>query len=294
MRVLRRWLGLVLAVLAVAGPVTPHPADVGARVAAAGQSYLQFNMCGNACNHGDLAVVHNLEQTIEADHPSVVTLNEMCANQFERLNRDLPGYAGRFDPTGPVCGNGARYGNAILLRGSGVEPVGSWQLPNPAGDETRRLMCVRGRPAGAGSLVACVTHISFAAGNIGVQIDAVTGLLRGLPGTDPILLGGDFNTDPLDARLNPVYDNRYDAGTGAFTEVGSAASHSRTAGGHLPGVNDTTFARHKLDYIFLAGGHWSGPHATVVDAGGGLSDHGALLATISLAPGGAKGGASAR
>jgi endonuclease/exonuclease/phosphatase family metal-dependent hydrolase len=241
-------------------------------------------MCGNACNHGDLAVVHNLEQTIETGHPSVVTLNEMCANQFERLTRDLPGYAGRFDPTGPVCGNGARYGNAVLLRGSAVEPVGSWQLPNPAGDETRRLMCVRGRPAAAGSLVACVTHISFKAGNIGAQIDAVAGLLRELPGADAVLLGGDFNTDPFDARLNPVYDNRFDAGTGAFTEADSAVSHSRAAAsGHLPGVNDTTFARHKLDYIFLAGGHWSGSRAIVVDAGGGLSDHGALLATTSLA-----------
>jgi len=286
MRMLRRWLGLIVAVCAVAGPFAAHAEDAGARVSAVGQSYLQFNMCGNACNHGDLAVVHNLEQTIETDQPSVVTLNEMCANQFERLSGDLPGYAGRFDPTGPVCTNGARYGNAILLRGSGVEPVGSWQLPNPAGDETRRVMCVRGRPAGVPSLVACVTHISFKAGNIGAQIDAVAGLLRALPGEDPVLLGGDFNTDPLDARLNPVYDNRYDAGTGAFTEVDSSVAHSRAAGGHLPGVNDTTFARQKLDYIFLADGHWSGSRATVVDAGGGLSDHGALLATTSLAQSG--------
>jgi len=286
MRMLRRWLGLIVAVCAVAGPFAAHAEDAGARVSAVGQSYLQFNMCGNACNHGDLAVVHNLEQTIETDQPSVVTLNEMCANQFERLSGDLPGYAGRFDPTGPVCTNGSRYGNAILLRGSGVEPVGSWQLPNPAGDETRRVMCVRGRPAGVPSLVACVTHISFKAGNIGAQIDAVAGLLRALPGEDPVLLGGDFNTDPLDARLNPVYDNRYDAGTGAFTEVDSSVAHSRAAGGHLPGVNDTTFARQKLDYIFLADGHWSGSRATVVDAGGGLSDHGALLATTSLAQSG--------
>src|SRR5689334_16588256 len=111
MRVFRRWLGLVVAVLAVAGPFAARSEDAGTRTgpgpAAVRQSYLQFNMCGNACNHGDLAVVHNLEQTIGADHPSVVTLNEMCANQFERLDRDLPGYAGRFDATGPVCGNGA-------------------------------------------------------------------------------------------------------------------------------------------------------------------------------------------
>ena len=135
-------------------------------------------------------------------------------------------------------------------------------------------MCVRGH-----RLVVCVTHISFVAGNIAPQIDAVAGILPGLPGDDPILLGGDFNTDPGDARLNPVYSNRYDAGTGTFTEADSAGSHSRSG---AEGVNDTTFARHKLDYIFLADGHWSAARAAVVDAGRGLSDHSALLATTTV------------
>jgi endonuclease/exonuclease/phosphatase family metal-dependent hydrolase len=282
-RMVRRWLGLAVAALAVAGPISAHPAD--AHATPVRQAYLQFNMCGNACNHGGLAVVHNLEHTIAADRPVAVTLNEVCENQYERLRRDLPGYAGRFDPTGPVCGNGTRYGNAVLVHGSGLDVLGGRQLPNPAGDETRRLLCVRGHPAGAAALVVCVTHISFVAGNIAAQIDAVAGYLRGLPGGEAILLGGDFNTDPGDARLDPVYSNRYDAGTGSFTEADSAASHSRMGTGRRPGadgVNETTFAKTKLDYIFLADGHWSAARATVVDAGGGLSDHGALLATTTV------------
>jgi endonuclease/exonuclease/phosphatase family metal-dependent hydrolase len=282
-RTLRRWLGVAVAVLAVAGPVGARPA--GADVAAARQSYLQFNMCGNACNHGELAVVRNLERTIVADRPVAVTLNEVCENQYDRLRADLAGYAGRFDPTGPRCGNGTRYGNAVLVRGSGVDLVGSWQLPNPGADETRRLLCVRGRPAGADALVVCVTHISFVAGNIAPQIDAVAAIVRGLRTAEPVLLGGDFNTGPGDARLNPVYSNRYDAGTGAFTEADSAVSHSRKGLVHrsaVDGVNETTFAKTKLDYIFLADGHWTAARATVVDAGGGLSDHGALLATTTV------------
>jgi endonuclease/exonuclease/phosphatase family metal-dependent hydrolase len=282
-RIPRRWLGVVVAALAVAGAVGARPA--GADEVASRQTYLQFNMCGNACNHGDTAVVRNLEQTVAADRPAAVTLNEVCENQYDRLRRDLPGYAGRFDATGPQCGNGARYGNAVLVRGSGLDVMGSWQLPNPAGDETRRLSCVRPHAAGGAAMIVCVTHISFVAGNIAAQIDAVAGIVRALPGGEPVLLGGDFNTDPGDARLNPVYSTRYQSGAGAFTEADSAVSHSRTGAPRRPGadgVNETTFAKTKLDYIFLAGGHWSAVRATVVDAGGGLSDHNALLAATNV------------
>jgi endonuclease/exonuclease/phosphatase family metal-dependent hydrolase len=274
-RVLRRWLGIAVTALALAAPAGVRAATAGAPGHTARQAYLQFNMCGNACNHGDLAVARNLERTVTADRPVAVTLNEVCENQYDRLRAGLPGYAGRFDPTGPVCGNGARYGNAVLVAGPGLEPAGSWQLPNPAADETRRLMCVRAR-----GLVVCVTHISFAAGNIAPQIDAVAATLRAFPGDEPIVLGGDFNTDPADERLNPMYSNRYDSGTGRFTEADSRTSRSRIG---VDGVNDTTFARHKLDYIFLADGHWSTARAAVVDAGHGLSDHGALLATTTVA-----------
>jgi endonuclease/exonuclease/phosphatase family metal-dependent hydrolase len=239
----------------------------GIRTAPPRQTFLQFNMCGNACNHGDVTVVRNLERTIAEGRPVAVTLNEVCENQYDRLRSDLPDYSGRFDATGPRCGNGTRYGNAVLVRGSDPDPVGSWQLPNPGADETRRLLCVRGHPDGA-SLVVCVTHISFVPGNIATQIDTVATILSGLSGDEPVLLGGDFNTDPADDRLDPLYGN---AGRGRFTEADQADD-----------LNDTTFAKHKLDYIFLADGHWSAARATAVDAGRGLSDHRALLATATL------------
>src|SRR5262245_55866815 len=101
--------------------------------AAGTQAYLQLNMCGNICNSGGLAVVRNLGYAITAGHPVAVTLNEVCENQFDRLRRNLPGYRGRFDSTGPTCRNGAPYGNAILVRAPAVDLVGSWLLPSPAG-----------------------------------------------------------------------------------------------------------------------------------------------------------------
>lgn len=242
-------------------------------VAAGRQAYLQLNMCGNVCNSGGLAVVRNLDNTIAARHPVAVTLNEMCENQYERLRRNLPGYRGRFDPTGPTCGNGARYGNAILVRSSTVELVGSWQLPNPAGGETRRLMCLSSHPTGAGPLVVCVTHISYVAGNIGPQVAAVSRLLAALA-APALLLGGDFNAMPTDTRLDPMYGACYRSGIGVFEEAGAAGCASRSTGGG-------TFSGRKIDYIFLSAGRWSGVHAEAYDAVNGLSDHEALWATAT-------------
>ena len=98
-RTVRRWLGIAVTVLAVAAPVGVRATTAGgADIAAARQTYLQFNMCGNACNHGDLAVVRNLEQTIAVDRPIAVTLNEVCENQYDRLRAGLPGYNSRSIP----------------------------------------------------------------------------------------------------------------------------------------------------------------------------------------------------
>lgn len=239
------------------------------------QSYLQLNMCGNACNHGRLPVVRNLETVIEASRPFTVTLNEVCENQYDELRHDLPAYRGRFDPTGPVCTNGSRYGNAILARTSDVELVGTWPLPNPDGGETRRLMCLSVRSPDEPSLVTCVTHLSYVRDEIAAQIRTVAEVLQRLSRTRPVVLGGDLNTVPTDGRLDPLYSAPSgcgDPGAGSLEEADSLAGRSRAA-------TDPTFSRNKIDYIFLSTGGWSGIRASVFDAAGGLSDHSALWAT---------------
>src|SRR6185369_5916113 len=132
-------------------------------------------------------------------------------------------YSGRFDPTGPICRSGARYGNAALLRARDVSLVGSWALPDLGGSEPRRLMCLRGRPPGRGPLVACVTHISIDQADIGPQLGTVATILNGLTGTGTeVVLGGDLNVDPSDQRLNPLY------AAPAFEEADSAGRASRS------------------------------------------------------------------
>jgi endonuclease/exonuclease/phosphatase family metal-dependent hydrolase len=269
-------VGAIFAVVVFAG---------GASATADRQTYLQFNICGNACNHGGLAMAGRLAGTIAMRGPFAVTLNEVCENQYQRLRADLRFYHGRFDPTGPRCSNGYRYGNAILIRTSGVDPVGSWPLPNPAGGETRRLMCLRTRPPGTRSLIVCVTHISYLPAEAPAQIDAVAAILRGLDNREPVLLGGDFNTEPSGTPLDPLYSTCYRAGTGLFEEADSAGCGTRAATEKRQGidiVNEGTFQQHKLDYIFLSDGHWSSPSADAVRSANGLSDHDAFWATATF------------
>ena len=264
----RIWLAigaLALATAAVVVFANDFTAGAGAEQR---QTFLQFNICGNACNNGELPVVVELAGTIRGRSPAAVTLNEVCENQYTRLRADLDAYQGRFDPTGPTCVNGERYGNAILLRSDAVELVGSWLLPSPVFDEPRRLMCLRTVPAkansaGAVALIACVTHISNESGNIAAQVSAVAGRLEALGAGTAVLFGGDLNTDPGDARLEPL------TGPGALREVDQTDRRD-------------TYPGHKYDYIFLSDGRWSPATAEVV-ATSKLSDHYALWATATFA-----------
>jgi endonuclease/exonuclease/phosphatase family metal-dependent hydrolase len=82
-----------------------------------------------------------------------------------------------------------------------------------------------------------------------------------------------------------LYGTCYGAGAGVFEEADSAgcASRATVATGHgVDAVNEATLGPHKLDYIFLSGGHWSTARAEAFDAVAGLSDHRALWATVSF------------
>jgi len=109
---------------------------------------------------------------------------------------------------------------------------------------------------------------------IAAQIRTIADVLRGLGRTRPVMLGGDLNTVPTDARMDPLYsapDGRVGSGADNLEEADSLAGRSRAA-------SDPTFSSSKIDYIFLSTGGWSGVRASVFDAVGGLSAHSALWA----------------
>jgi len=260
-------LTVAASALALAGRASATPPD---------RTYLQVNICGNACNGGRLTVVAALAHSIRRATPFAVTLNEVCENQYRWLSGHLPAYHGRFDPTGPTCRNGARYGNAVLARTPRVARLGSWPLPSPAGGEPRRLMCVR-----TPDLVVCATHISYVAGNLAVQVEAVARILRGLARAGAVLLGGDFNADPGDRRMDPLYGACLGPGAGGFREADAGGCAGRSTLDRRVGsdvLNENTLAHHKIDYVFLSAA--ADVRADAMDTVDGLSDHDGLWATV--------------
>jgi endonuclease/exonuclease/phosphatase family metal-dependent hydrolase len=239
-------------------------------------SVLQFNMCGNACETR-FAVVDDLEAEIASrdQQPFVVTLNEVCRGQYDRLLANLP-YHGHFQPTVPNrCWDGSDYGIAVLVRSSNVAYAGSTPLPAPAGGEARTVTCVRtavqGRP-----LVACATHLDTDPANTASQVAAVADHADGYRAGAAVVVGGDFNSTPGQPTLDPMDAGfvETDAADDAFT-----GGCSRARCGDGPGYAHPT---RKIDYVFLSRGDFTGVSALVTSAP--HSDHVPLRVTATLAP----------
>ena len=249
------------------------PADAATQPGAL--TMLQFNMCGSACGTR-FAVVDDLESAItgQARPPFVVTLDEVCRGQYNRLVADLP-YHGHFQPTVPHwCWDGSDYGIAVLVRSSDVGYAGSAPLPAPAGGEPRTMTCVR-TTVRAEPLVACAAHLDTDPANTPSQVAAVAEHADAFRVGAAVVVGGDFNTTPRQPALDRMEAGfvEADAGDDAFT-----GGCSRDRCGDAPGYAHPT---RKIDYLFLSRGDFTGISAAVTSAP--HSDHRPLWATATLA-----------
>jgi endonuclease/exonuclease/phosphatase family metal-dependent hydrolase len=262
----RRWgrvLGLVVLVYAVLRVPVAASDEPGA------VTFLQFNLCGSACGTR-FTIVADLEREIREHDPQpyVVTLQEVCRGQYDRLAADL-GYAGHFEPTVPDrCWDGSDYGIAVLVRAGAVAFAGSWALPAPAGGEPRRLACVR-TAVGDRPLVGCVTHLDTDPANTPSQVAAVAGRVAAFPGA--VVVGGDFNAGPASPAMAPLYAGFTEAGGGPTGGCSAARCGSRPGWAH---------PTRKIDYVFLSRGAFADPVARTADAP--HSDHTPLLSTAVL------------
>lgn len=255
-----RLLGVLVLVYALVRLPTSADATAG------GMAFLQFNMCGNVCGTR-FAVVADLEREITSHRPQpyVVTLQEVCRSQYDRLVADLP-YHGHFEPTiRDRCWDGTDYGIAVLVRTSDVERLGSWPLPSPAGGEPRTISCVR-----TAALVACVTHLDTDAANTPSQVAAVASRAGSYRASGPVVVGGDFNTTPDSAAIRPMYDlfAEADSADGEPTGGCSGAPCGQRRGYHRP--------TRKIDYLFLSRTGFTGVTADATSAP--HSDHTPLWA----------------
>lgn len=286
MRLVRRLLAALL--VTVAGLAVVPAAVPAASATSARLTFLSANLCGNACGTR-MTVVGDLEQALRARSPYAVTLQEVCRSQLNRLLADLPAYRGRFATTlAKRCWDGSDYGIAVLVRTSSFTVAGEWWLPNPGGNEPRKLLCLQSSVAGASQpLVACSVHVDYHAANLAAQLAAVASRTRSLYRGHKVLVGGDLNTTPGSSALNPMYDSAYWHGTGVFEEA-DATNHRRSGGGPDSTYNEFTScgsmpcgpSNRKIDYVFMSRYDFTNRSADATNAA--HSDHALLWAWAAL------------
>ncbi len=248
----RRWRGAVLALLAIGlvgcsgngsaapPPRTPSPAASSsatgtppASVALAPRSavpdgplrVLQLNLCNSGiarCYTG--RSVAEGAALLRAEAPDLVTLNEICEDDVEVLQRALAdvvrggAVVAAFQPhrsgrTGEDyrCSNGRRFGLGLLSRwpagaGSATE-AGVYPVQDEDDPEQRVWLCRRFTPAGGtvpGAGVAlCTTHLAYTKREVARAqcqhlFGSVLPRLRSREGVFPTVVSGDLNLGPGD------------------------------------------------------------------------------------------------
>jgi endonuclease/exonuclease/phosphatase family metal-dependent hydrolase len=210
-------------------------------------------------------------------------LQETCKSMTDRLRLKLAShhYDVVFEPTWKKCKrrvteisprppfvrhrivDGSAFGIGIVARRRHFLWLGTtpFVLPHGGVQETRKLLCLHveiPRP-----IVACSTHLTAFAGKKNdksrrEQTEMIARILETATANgDAVLLGGDFNMEPLDRSFDALWDPLY-GGTsrGAFIEVDSGPSaevgaYERDHGASTLGVRP--FWDKKIDYIFVRG-----------------------------------------
>ncbi|MFJ1538906.1 endonuclease/exonuclease/phosphatase family protein [Micromonospora chalcea] len=174
---------------------------------------LQMNLCNSGragCYTG--RAVRQAADVIAAERPDLVTLNEICRDDVETLERALraarPGgtvvsafhAAGDRPNAAPTyCNNGQPYGIGLLTRldARGARPTvhrGTYPAQDFADPEERVWLCLRA----AGLLHACTTHLANTSGDVALAqcaqlVGAVVPAIRRDGGYAPTVLAGDLN-----------------------------------------------------------------------------------------------------
>lgn len=200
---------------------------------------LQMNLCNSGlagCYAGGRAV-DEAAGKITSLKPDIVTLNEICSGDVERLWNTMgsvwPGQVGdsshgktyAFHPAWNAgtnqsykCANGQEFGNGIIWHST--DPTASVlagrYAAQDSGSEKRTYVCVDIRPNGP---FACTTHLSAASEPVALaQCRELMSLAVGTTGVGKVLVGGDFNleydtSDPENVQ-NCVPADHYRKGDG--------------------------------------------------------------------------------
>lgn len=226
-RSLRRPAIVALCLVLAGGATSASGAQMTAPITAGPVRVLQMNLCDSGiapCYTG--RSVAEAADVIRADDPDVVTLNEVCRDDVDELDRALSGVGRSADGGGGVvsvfkpagdrrtagafhCLNGQPYGIGLLVRipayrgyttSSGIYPT--QDLGDP---EERVWLCLYA----IGSFYACTTHLANTSAVVALaQCDyllhtAIPAVRQRDGAEEPTVLGGDLNlglAGPQDVR----------------------------------------------------------------------------------------------
>ncbi|MGW6703893.1 FG-GAP-like repeat-containing protein [Streptomyces sp. NPDC054956] len=260
-------VGLALLAGAVTGGSQPVAADPVAPQAVRTVSY---NACGaSTCQNTvdsaqEWAVKFQSRMQAEGGPADVITLQELCAGQYEALEGLLAGYTsvrvGEQEPDGCARwgGTSKKFGQAVFVKGTEADFSTYQALVNPGEtkvSDQRWVLCVKG-PIGGRTTLACGTHLatSLPANGTPVMLDSMERWAAG----SPALVTGDFNAVPSHKALDPVRDGL--CATGPFTEADAAANRPTAWATGAP-----VGYRLKYDHAFFGSRDFTGLKAKTAD-----------------------------
>lgn len=271
----------------------------------------QWNVAGHSLHKGSVSdrLVTEASSSIEFRGADFAGFNELCQNQYDAIVKQLradgwpidPQNFARFAPSraagNPSICQGYAFGNAIFSR----KPLGSadrTRLPDDGTAEARNMLCA---PLTDGSRTRfCTTHITTLSAYNTAQLDFVRHRLEEYhAGGETVVLAGDFNAQPSDARMNSFYApsattvNNPD-NTGLYRELDDNDE------GHCPGYGEQTTqwpastpppcgTDAKIDMIFVRESDLVGAYtadsltiSTQCTGVSACSDHRILTGTVTL------------
>lgn len=233
---MRRWTW-TLAVVAALAPLLMS-STASAVGAASSYRVWHWNIAGNTLHQGSTTdgLVAAAARSIQDDAAGLVSLNEVCVQQFNALINELraadwpvdPANFARFEATLPGRAGGPCVGKEYGIALFSKWPLGQADritLPDD-GNEPRKLLCapLRDEP----QTRFCTTHATFVDAYRLPQLEAIFGRLDDYrAGGGRVILAGDLNVAPDFARMNPFYSSQVNTqnngqNTGHYREVDDA------------------------------------------------------------------------
>jgi hypothetical protein len=160
---------------------------------------LQFNICHGGmavCYRGD-AVLAKASEVIRSSRPQVLSVNESCSGDIDRLRpamgpaRAVFAAARNLDGTPTLCSDGKQqYGNILMVANGFAGETGTYAAQYRGADGNREQRSWACLPAAG--LTACTTHLS--ADNAPTALAQCRDLMRRAAGFPrPVVVSGDFN-----------------------------------------------------------------------------------------------------